>query len=44
MTLSARLTAAAALIPRIAATGWMDRALTQPDMVVDDTTLLNDWP
>jgi hypothetical protein len=41
---NARLTAAGALIPQIAPTGWLDRALTQPEMVVDDPVLMADWP
>lgn len=40
---NARLTAAAALIPKIAPTGWLDRALVEPDLVVDDEFLLREW-
>ena len=40
----ARLNAAAALIPRIARTGWLDRALVQTDIVVDEVVLLSEWP
>jgi hypothetical protein len=40
---STRLTAAASLIPRIAPTGWLDRALTQPDVTVNEAMLLDEW-
>lgn len=39
-----RLTSAASLIPRIAPTGWLDRALTQSDISVDEALLLDEWP
>jgi hypothetical protein len=41
---NARLSAAAALVPSIAPTGWLDRALTHPEMVVDEAVLLAEWP
>ncbi len=40
---NARLAAGASLIPRVAPTGWLGRALTQPDVRVDEVTLLHEW-
>lgn len=40
----ARLTAADALIPRLAPTGWLDRALSAAELIVADTALLAEWP